>query len=109
VVDVLVSKSLQACRVRGIDRLVLGGGVAANSGLRQRAAEACEKAGIRLSLPLLAACTDNAAMIAYAGACRLQAGQRDDMTLNAFSRSPILGAPEGSPALRRYRSTKRIR
>jgi N6-L-threonylcarbamoyladenine synthase len=108
VVEVLVRKCLDACRARRIDRLVLTGGVAANRGLRERASEACDAAGVRLFLPPLAACTDNAAMIAYAGACRLLAGQQDDMTLNVFSRSPILGAVEGSPALRRYRSSKRI-
>jgi N6-L-threonylcarbamoyladenine synthase len=108
VVEVLVRKCLEACRARRVERLVLTGGVAANQGLRGRATEACDAAGVRLFLPPLAACTDNAAMIAYAGACRLLAGEQDDMTLNLFSRSPILGAAEGSPALRRYRSSRRI-
>jgi len=48
--------------VRGVDRMVPGGGVAAKNSRRQRAAETCEKTGIRLSPSLLAACTDNAAM-----------------------------------------------
>jgi len=107
VVEVLVRKCLEACRMRRIDRLVLAGGVAANRGLRRRAAERCAAAGVRLYVPPLSACTDNAAMIAYAGACRLLRGERDDLALNLFSRSPILGAPPGSPALRRFRSSKR--
>jgi hypothetical protein len=45
-------------------------------------------------------------MIAYAGACLLKRGRRDDLDLPVFSRSPILGARAGSPALRRYRSSK---
>ncbi len=89
VVELLVRKSLAACQREGIPRLVLGGGVAANRGLRARAAEACAEAGVRLHVPPFASCTDNAAMIAYAGAQRLVAGERDTMELGAFSRSPI--------------------
>jgi N6-L-threonylcarbamoyladenine synthase len=106
VIEVLIRKCLEACRVRRIDRLVLAGGVAANRGLRSSAVAACVSAGVELHLPPLSACTDNAAMIAYAGACRLDAGERDDLELNVFSRSPILGARPGSPATRRYKSSK---
>jgi N6-L-threonylcarbamoyladenine synthase len=106
VVEVLVSKALEACEARGVRSLVITGGVAANQGLRTHAAKACAAAGVTLHLPPLSACTDNAAMIAYAGACRLQRGERDDVDMHVFSRSPILGAKAGSPALRRYRSSK---
>ncbi len=88
VVRVLVDKSVAACERSGVPRLVLGGGVAANRGLRARAAEVCAKRGIELFVPPIASCTDNAAMIAYAGALRLMAGERDDLTLTAYSRSP---------------------
>lgn len=66
----LVSRSLAACAREGVPELVLTGGVAANRGLRALAAERCAAAGVRLHVPELASCTDNAAMIAYAGAQR---------------------------------------
>ncbi len=90
VVRVLVDKSVAACERAGIPRLVLGGGVAANRGLRARAAEVCAAKGISLFVPPVASCTDNAAMIAYAGALRLAAGERDTLDLTAYSRSPDL-------------------
>ncbi|MCB9598641.1 MAG: tRNA (adenosine(37)-N6)-threonylcarbamoyltransferase complex transferase subunit TsaD [Sandaracinaceae bacterium] len=88
VVRVLVSKSVHACKERGVPRLVLGGGVAANRGLRARAAEVCAEKGVSLFVPPVSSCTDNAAMIAYAGALRLAAGERDGLDLAAYSRSP---------------------
>jgi N6-L-threonylcarbamoyladenine synthase len=107
VVDVLVRKSLTACTQREVPRLVLAGGVAANRGLRARAAKACERAGVALHVPPPQACTDNAAMIAYVGTCRMRTAQQGDaLALDVFSRSPVLGAPEDSPARRRYRSSK---
>lgn len=90
VVKVLVDKSVTACERLGIARLVLGGGVAANRGLRARASEVCASRGIELFVPPIASCTDNAAMIAYAGALRLAAGERDDLELTAYSRNPDL-------------------
>lgn len=100
VVDVLARKSVHACQQQGVEDLVLTGGVAANRGLRQRARELCEKAGIRLHVPPISACTDNAAMIAYAGACKLAAGRQDDLSLPVFSRSPVLGEKAHLPNLR---------
>lgn len=90
VVRVLVDKSVAACERLEVPRLVLGGGVAANGGLRARAAEVCAARGIELFLPDRASCTDNAAMIAYAGALRFAAGERDDLELSAYSRNPDL-------------------
>ncbi|MBX3269497.1 MAG: tRNA (adenosine(37)-N6)-threonylcarbamoyltransferase complex transferase subunit TsaD [Sandaracinaceae bacterium] len=90
VVRVLVDKSVHACVTRGIPRLVLGGGVAANRGLRARAAEVCAARGVALFVPPIASCTDNAAMIAYAGALRLAQGARDGLDLAAYSRTPDL-------------------
>jgi N6-L-threonylcarbamoyladenine synthase len=73
VVDVLVTKARRAAREVGAKGLCLGGGVAANSGLRERFAQACDEDGIRSFVPSRAMCTDNAAMIAAAGWWRLRA------------------------------------
>src|SRR5436305_1191969 len=73
VVDVLVTKAVRAASESGAESLCLGGGVAANTLLRQRTAEECAKRGVRAVLPSLAMCTDNAAMVAAAGWWRLQA------------------------------------
>ncbi|GAB5542559.1 MAG: tRNA (adenosine(37)-N6)-threonylcarbamoyltransferase complex transferase subunit TsaD [Sandaracinaceae bacterium] len=88
VTRVLARKAVHACVQRGIPRLVLGGGVAANRGLRETTRRLAAKHDVALFVPPLASCTDNAAMIAYAGALRLAAGERDDLTLSAYSRSP---------------------
>ncbi len=106
VVETLVDKALAACEARGVGRLIITGGVAANRGLRARAQQRCRERGIALHVPPPQACTDNAAMIAYAGACRLVRGENDGHALDVFSRSPILGAAPGSVASRRYRSSR---
>lgn len=72
VVDVLVTKTLRAAAATGANGACLGGGVAANSRLRERFVAGCEAAGIRPFVPSRAYCTDNAAMIAAAGAWRLR-------------------------------------
>jgi N6-L-threonylcarbamoyladenine synthase len=72
VVDVLVTKARRAAQEVGAKGLCLGGGVAANSALRDRFAQACAEDGIRAFVPSRAMCTDNAAMIAAAGWWRLQ-------------------------------------
>lgn len=74
VVDVLLQKSLRACKDSGIDRLVIAGGVAANSRLRMVASERCQKAGIRLHIPSPGLCTDNGAMVASLGSLLVDAG-----------------------------------
>ncbi len=68
VADVLTRKAVGACRAHGVDHLVIGGGVAANSRLRALAQERCEAAGIRLRVPRPGLCTDNGAMVAALGA-----------------------------------------
>jgi N6-L-threonylcarbamoyladenine synthase len=105
-ITALVERSLQACAERNVPRLVITGGVAANRGLRALAREAATKAGVAVHVPPFASCTDNAAMIAYAGAQRLARGEDDGTGLSVFSRSPILGAPAGSAATRRYKSSR---
>ncbi|MEZ4389987.1 MAG: tRNA (adenosine(37)-N6)-threonylcarbamoyltransferase complex transferase subunit TsaD [Polyangiales bacterium] len=95
IVDTLVRKLMLAVRLEGVRDVVLSGGVAANRGLRQAAARACADAGVALHVPPAKSCTDNAAMIAYAGAVALRAGRRDDFTLNARANWPVesLGVP----------------
>ncbi len=73
IVDVLVAKSLAALRETGQTRLVVAGGVSANRRLRERLAQECEGTANRLYFPEPALCSDNGAMIALAGALRLQA------------------------------------
>jgi N6-L-threonylcarbamoyladenine synthase len=67
VVDVLTAKAVRACREHGVDHLLIGGGVAANSRLRALAQERCDAAGIRLRVPRPGLCTDNGAMVAALG------------------------------------------
>ena len=74
VADVLIQKSLLACQEHDTPRLLLGGGVAANSRVRGLAQERCDEAGIELRVPPLSLCTDNGAMIAALGAQRMMAG-----------------------------------
>ncbi len=79
IVDVLASKSLAALKQTGLDQLVVAGGVGANQLLRSRLDEAIDKRGGKVFYPDLEFCTDNGAMIAFAGAMRLlhQPAQRD--------------------------------
>lgn len=74
VADVLTAKAVQACRKTGVDVLVLGGGVAANSRLRELAQQRCAQAGISLRTPSPRLCTDNGAMIATLGAWLVERG-----------------------------------
>ena len=74
VVDVLTAKAFAACKRTGIDRLLIAGGVAANSRLRTLATERAAKAGVLLAIPNPDLCTDNGAMVAALGSLALQAG-----------------------------------
>jgi N6-L-threonylcarbamoyladenine synthase len=74
VVDVLTARAVAACRDNGIDHLVIGGGVAANSRLRAVAAERCASKGIRLRVPPPRLCTDNGAMVAALGVLLVERG-----------------------------------
>jgi len=74
VVDVLLTKAIAAAVETGIDRLVIAGGVAANSRLRELAQGRAAKSGIQLRIPPTGLCTDNGAMVAALGALAVQAG-----------------------------------
>lgn len=77
VVEVLSAKCRLALQQTGLKQLVIAGGVGANLALRQRLNQSAEQLGFNVFYPPLALCTDNGAMIAYAGALRLAAGQTD--------------------------------
>jgi len=74
VVDVLTAKAVRACREHGVEHLLIGGGVAANSRLRALAQERCDAAGIVLRVPRPGLCTDNGAMVAALGERMAAAG-----------------------------------
>ncbi|PAU76287.1 tRNA (adenosine(37)-N6)-threonylcarbamoyltransferase complex transferase subunit TsaD [Halomonas salipaludis] len=89
VVDTLVIKCRRALDASGQSRLVVAGGVSANRRLRERLDRECAKRGARAYYPRGRFCTDNGAMIAYAGAQRLLAGERDSATMHAVPRWPL--------------------
>ena len=89
VVGTLIIKCRRALHATGHRHLVLAGGVSANQRLRQGMAEAMAKAGITTHYPRLAFCTDNAAMIAYAGWQRLRLGESEPLSFKAKPRWAI--------------------
>ncbi len=89
VTDTLVIKCKRALKQAGMKTLVVGGGVSANKQLREKLAVTLEKMGGQAYYPPLALCSDNAAMIAYAGFLRWQAGERAELALNVRARWPL--------------------
>jgi N6-L-threonylcarbamoyladenine synthase len=83
VVDVQVDKTIAAAKEVGVGTVLLGGGVVANSRLRERMSEAAQREGLRLLHPSPELSTDNAAMIAGAGYFRLAAGERSSFDITA--------------------------
>ena len=85
VMDVITEKSVAAVKQRGENRLVLAGGVAANSKLRQMLGEACKANGIELYRPAIELCTDNAAMIGAAAYYKYRSKGADGLDLDAYA------------------------
>ena len=94
VTDVLAEKTRRTLQLYLAENpttptIAVAGGVAANQAIRNRLQEICADFGVAFTAPPLALCTDNAAMIAYAGMERFRAGHSDDMTLAARPRWPL--------------------
>jgi len=89
VVDVLTKKSLGACKITGVNKLAVAGGVACNSYLRAALTKECDELGITLNIPAPVFCTDNAAMIASAGYYLYKEGKFSDLSLNAVPSLPL--------------------
>ncbi|MBR4622667.1 MAG: tRNA (adenosine(37)-N6)-threonylcarbamoyltransferase complex transferase subunit TsaD [Ruminococcus sp.] len=82
VCEIVVDKTMRACRDLGYKTVALAGGVSANSGVRKALGDACEKAGVKFYMPELKYCGDNAAMIGCQAYYDFLAGKRADMSLN---------------------------
>ncbi len=85
IVDVLTMVTIEAAKKRGIRKIALAGGVAANACLRNTLLKAAGEAGIEMYMPPLSLCTDNGAMISCAGYYAYRAGERGDLSQNAFA------------------------
>ena len=83
VIDVQVAKAKEAVRSCGVRDFCVGGGVAANPQLREAYARAFGRLGVRVTVPPVSACTDNAAMIALVARRRYDAGERAELTMDA--------------------------
>jgi N6-L-threonylcarbamoyladenine synthase len=100
VVETLYIKCRRALQQTAVQSLVVVGGVGANARLRERLRELATQEGVRVYYPRPTFCTDNAAMIAYAGHQRLLAGQYEDTAIRATARWPLdsLRPPPSAPS-----------
>lgn len=89
IVDALMDKTIKAAEDNRVSRIVVCGGVAANSRLREKFAKETSLRKIELFIPPIILCTDNAAMIAAIGEIMLKDGRKDLLNLNAVSRWPL--------------------
>jgi len=99
VVDTLVIKCRRALQQTAMQRLVIAGGVSANTRLRTKLEEALAKEGAEVYYARHEFCTDNGAMIAYAGCQRLLAGEKNELVISATPRWPLdqLTQPQSQP------------
>lgn len=89
VCDILVEKTIKAAEAYGTKRILVAGGVSANSRLRQMLTDSSRRLGIEVIIPPVNLCTDNAGMIAIRGMYLFEEGIRDDLYLNAGADSPV--------------------
>ena len=89
VCDILISKTIAAAKKYGFSKIVVAGGVSANSELRQRMKEACDAENFELFYPSLKYCGDNAAMVGVQAFYEFEAGKRADTSLNAYATMDI--------------------
>lgn len=99
VVDVVAEKTRRALAIAPVGAFAVAGGVAANQAIRAALQKVCAESGVEFLAPPLSLCTDNAAMIAWAGIERFRLGHSDDLTLSARPRWPL---DQTSPALLGY-------
>lgn len=89
VIDVVVQKSVMATKEMGYNKLVLAGGVAANSALRANLEKGCKDNNIELYVPSPILCTDNAAMIGCAAYYKYKEGHRSDLDMDVYANLPL--------------------
>ena len=89
VVEILSKKTMKALKEYNVKNLIIAGGVSANSGIRNKFTELCQKNGINLTIPNIKYCTDNAAMIAAAGYFAYKKGIRADIDLKATATTSL--------------------
>lgn len=89
VADILTDHLMRAAEHTGANKIVVAGGVSANSGLRAALSKACEERGYPLYLPQLSLCGDNAAMIGSQAYYEYRAGVRGDLSLNGVASMPV--------------------
>lgn len=87
--DILVKKTVEGAKEKGVKTVTAGGGVVANGYLREKLVQACAEAGLKLVLPPRKHCTDNAAMIAAEGFVQYRAGNFSPLSLNARASIPL--------------------
>lgn len=89
IVDVLVEKSIRAARHKGLDRIAISGGVAANSRLREEFIRRCREENISVFIPPLKLCMDNAAMVGCLGYYEYLGGKESSLDVDVYSRSDL--------------------
>jgi N6-L-threonylcarbamoyladenine synthase len=89
ITDVLIEKTIRATQIHGVSTVVLGGGVSANRSLREQMSRRCSSESLELYLPAVENCTDNGAMIAFAGLQQFRDGARGGFDDDVYSRSHL--------------------